>query len=101
MSTLDCQHCGACCASFRVSFYWAEAGDATPGGVPVALTEAVGPHHRCMRGTHARQPHCAALDGQVGRQVACRVYAQRPSPCREVMPGDAQCLKARARHGLQ
>ena len=31
-----CLSCGACCAHFRASFYWAEADDQTPGGVPVA-----------------------------------------------------------------
>lgn len=99
----DCQRCGACCASFRVSFYWTEAqGEHDPQsqGVPAALTEPVSPHLLCMQGTHARQPHCAALQGQVGESVGCAIYAQRPSPCREVMPGDAQCLKARGRHGL-
>lgn len=99
----DCQRCGACCASFRVSFYWTEAqGEHDPQsqGVPAALTEPVSPHLLCMQGTHARQPHCAALQGRVGQSVGCTIYTQRPSPCREVMPGDAQCLKARARHGL-
>ncbi len=33
-----CMTCGACCAYFRVSFYWAEADDAG-GLVPSALTE--------------------------------------------------------------
>lgn len=99
----DCQQCGACCASFRVSFYWAEA-ESTQGpgthGVPAALTETISPHLLCMQGTNARQPRCSALQGQVGGSIGCTIYAQRPSPCREVMPGDAQCLKARARHGL-
>lgn len=99
----DCQHCGACCASFRVSFYWTEAqGEHDPAGlgVPVHLTQPVSPHLLCMQGTHARHPRCAALQGEVGQAVGCSVYAQRPSPCREVQPGDAQCLKARSRHGL-
>lgn len=30
----------------------------------------------------------------------CSVYPQRPSPCREVQPGDEKCNKARDRHGL-
>ena len=34
-----CQPCGACCAHFRVSFYWAEADDAPGGFVPAALTD--------------------------------------------------------------
>ncbi|ENB3270628.1 YkgJ family cysteine cluster protein, partial [Escherichia coli] len=44
-----CMTCGACCAFFRVSFYWTEADDAG-GKVSVSLTEQISPFHRCMRG---------------------------------------------------
>lgn len=96
----DCQSCGACCAQFRVSFYWAEADDAPGGTVPVALTRPLGGLHRCMAGTEHKPVRCVALQGEVGRSVACGIYAQRSSTCRSVMPGDAQCRKARAAHGL-
>jgi len=99
-AAFDCQTCGACCAQFRVSFYWAEADDAPGGTVPVALTEAISPHLRCMQGTSSRRPHCIALEGQVGQQVSCRIYDLRASTCRAVQVGDAQCLRARERHGL-
>lgn len=98
---LDCQRCGACCAVFRVSFYWAEADDAPGGSVPVALTRPVGSLHRCMAGTETRPVRCIALQGTVGQAVGCSIYAQRSSTCRSVMPGDPQCLKARAAHGLE
>ena len=97
---LDCQRCGACCAVFRVSFYWAEADDAPGGTVPVALTRQVSPQLRCMSGTDTKPVRCVALQGDVGRSVACGIYAQRSSTCRSVQPGDAQCLKARAAQGL-
>jgi Fe-S-cluster containining protein len=97
---LDCQRCGACCHAFRVSFYWAEADDAPGGTVPVALTEPVSPHLRCMRGTGTKPPRCVALQGQVGASVACGIYPLRSSSCKSVMPGDEQCRKARAHHGL-
>lgn len=93
---LDCQRCGACCASFRVSFYWAEADDAPGGTVPVALTVPVSPHLRCMQGTASKPVRCVALQGEVGHAVACGIYALRSSTCRSVEPGDAQCCKARA-----
>ncbi|TQK10631.1 YkgJ family cysteine cluster protein [Herbaspirillum sp. SJZ107] len=92
-----CLACGACCMSFRVSFYWAEA---EARGLPAALTEQLGPFHACMAGTNSRQPRCAALHGAVGGPVACSVYLQRPEPCREVQPGDDKCIRARSRHGL-
>lgn len=96
----DCQRCGACCAVFRVSFYWAEADDAPGGTVPAHLTRPVGALHRCMAGTETRPVRCVALEGTVGENVGCSIYAQRSSTCRSVMPGDEQCLKARAHHGL-
>lgn len=78
-----CQSCGACCASFRVSFYWGETDDAPGGFVPAQLTEAVAPLLRCMKGTSTQPVRCIALQGEVGKQVACGIYAGRPSPCRE------------------
>lgn len=95
-----CQQCGACCAYFRVSFYWAEADDAPGGMVPVGLTQPLTPHLRCMQGTSERSPRCTALQGTIGQGVSCGIYAQRPSSCKDVNPGDAKCLKARAAHQL-
>jgi len=92
-----CQQCGACCASFRVSFYWAEAA---ARGLPEAAVEPVTQHLSCMTGTNRAQPHCSALEGQVGQQVRCLLYPQRPSPCREVQPGEDKCNRARAAYGL-
>lgn len=98
---LDCQRCGACCANFRVSFYWAEADDAPGGTVPVALTRQVNAQLRCMAGTERRPVRCVALAGDVGRAVSCSIYALRASSCREVQPGDEKCLQARAARGLE
>lgn len=78
-----CMTCGACCAYFRVSFYWAEADDAG-GLVPSALTEPLTPFLRCMSGTNQRQNRCAALSGDIGDAVHCTIYENRPSPCREI-----------------
>jgi hypothetical protein len=101
-----CLSCGACCASFRVSFYWGEADDAPGGAVPVALTEQLTPHRRCMQGTNAARPRCAALAGEPGQGVRCLIYEQRPSPCREFEAFSpdgrvtGRCNQARASHGL-
>ncbi|WP_081897387.1 YkgJ family cysteine cluster protein [Massilia sp. BSC265] len=92
-----CLDCGACCKSFRVSFYWAEAPER---GLPGGWTEQVTPHISCMRGTNSSTPYCAALGkGDAGR-MACGVYPYRPSPCREVQMGDEKCARARELHGL-
>ncbi len=101
-----CRRCGACCASFRVSFYWAEAGT-QPDQVPEALTLAISPHRAAMRGTErAGTPRCVALDGELGVSTTCTIHPVRPSTCRafdasfEHGAHEARCDEARARHGL-
>lgn len=98
-----CYQCGACCASFRVSFYWGET-DAHPNGtVPDELTEPINPHYVAMIGTNVgrdAQPHCVALQGEVGRAAGCSIYAKRSSTCHDFAEGDERCQAARARHGL-
>ena len=74
--------CGACCANFRVSFYWSEADDAG-GSVPVAMTVQVTPMQRAMRGSDSSKPRCCALQGDIGQAVSCSIYSLRASPCRE------------------
>ncbi|HPT51069.1 MAG TPA: YkgJ family cysteine cluster protein [Accumulibacter sp.] len=88
----ECCSCGACCASFRVSFYWAELDTRE---LPETAIEQLTPWHACMAGTNSSSPRCTALQGVVGRRVYCTLYRHRPSPCREVQAGDTQCVKAR------
>lgn len=101
-----CLRCGACCAHFRASFYWAEADDATPGGVPVELTRKLTPHLRVMLGTEGPAPRCIALEGQIGVATRCAIHPRRSSVCREFPPSyedgspNPRCDAARARHGL-
>ncbi|MEN3110057.1 YkgJ family cysteine cluster protein [Uliginosibacterium paludis] len=101
-----CVSCGACCCSFRVSFYWAEADDAPGGHVPAALTEPLNLHLRAMRGTHPHPVRCIALTGRTGESVSCSIYPQRPGPCREFdawLPdgrANPDCNRVRARIGL-
>ncbi|WP_283151217.1 YkgJ family cysteine cluster protein [Silvimonas soli] len=98
--THPCLECGACCASFRVSFYWAET-DAHPfGSVPQQLTTTISPHHVAMRGTENKPVRCVALTGEIGQPVSCSIYTQRSSTCREFAAGSEYCNKARGMHGL-
>ncbi|MCC3701479.1 YkgJ family cysteine cluster protein [Rouxiella badensis] len=108
MSDIDnpCVSCGACCAYFRVSFYWAESEEAG-GVVPQALTEQVTPFLSCMQGTNVpKSPRCVALDGEIGKSVSCSIYLNRPTPCREFDQSglndvaNEACDRARARYGL-
>lgn len=103
--TSPCLSCGACCAFFRVSFYWAELASAG-GQVPDSHADPLPPHRAVMRGTHSATPRCAALQGRVGEAVCCSIYENRPSPCREFtssveVPGGApDCERARRAVGL-
>jgi len=101
-----CLSCGACCAHFRVAFYWAEADPFAGGPVPADLTVPLDRHRVAMKGTVHAPAHCAALEGQVGARVRCTIYEARPGPCRELRPSwldgepSLQCDRARAAHGL-
>ena len=100
-----CLTCGACCAHFRVSFFWGECAS-SGGTVPDDLTVQISPFHVAMRGTESKPARCISLLGEVGCGVRCTVYEQRSSPCREfqaawenVEPNE-RCDAARAAHGL-
>lgn len=102
-----CLTCGACCAYFRASFYYAEADDVTPNGVPVEMTEDLNDFYRCMRGTNEKQPYCIALEGEIGKQVNCSIHPRRANVCRDFEPSYAdgkthneRCDKARALYAL-
>lgn len=103
--TSPCTHCGACCASFRVSFYWGEADDAPGGWVPAEATERLNQHLRCMRGTNSTTPRCDQLQGDIPGAL-CSIYPLRPGTCHDMQPYMAdgrvneQCSRARAKYGL-
>jgi Fe-S-cluster containining protein len=102
----SCVSCGACCAFYRVSFYWAETDPLLDGNVPVELTEPVNPYKVAMKGTNCPQPRCVALQGEIGVNVSCGIYAQRSSVCRDFPDADsvedqlALCNRARSAYGL-
>ena len=95
-----CLDCGACCVSFRVSFYWAETTAHPDGLVPQELTVPITPYRVAMRGTECRPSRCVALQGEVGQAVSCGIYTERPSTCREFDVDDPRCNELRARIGL-
>lgn len=76
-----CLSCGACCAFFRVSFYWGETTDNEGGTVPADLTEDITPFFRSMKGSNSKNPRCIALEGEPGKSVHCNIYDQRSSTC--------------------
>jgi Fe-S-cluster containining protein len=86
MSVNPCLSCGACCAFYRASFYWTEAEDLTPGGVPLELTKKLNDFRLVMKGSGGESPRCIAMKGFIGRKVSCSIYEKRPSVCREFEP---------------
>lgn len=104
-SESPCLTCGACCANFRVSFYWGECQSAG-GTIPDELTLQVSPHNACMKGTEKAPARCIALVGTPGEHVSCSIYEDRSSTCREFdifnEDGTANeaCTRARAVYGL-
>lgn len=53
-----------------------------------------------MRGTESQPVRCVALQGELGKQVGCSIYAQRSSTCREFTLGEERCNQARGELGL-
>lgn len=99
-----CLQCGACCAYYRASFYWAESNDIS--GVPPDLTEKLNDFYVVIKGTHSPRPRCIVLQGQIGIAVCCGIYERRASVCRNFVPSWAnsipneRCDKARAAWNL-
>lgn len=104
-----CMSCGACCAFFRVSFYWREAEPAdTEFPVPIELCDETLTALRVMKGTSQKHnPKCVALDGKIGEHVACSIYLNRSTTCRNFKASfedgvhNPRCDDARAKHGLK
>jgi Fe-S-cluster containining protein len=103
-----CVGCGACCAAFRVQFYWREASPADhKPSVPAEFVQELTATHNCMLGTADKhRPKCAALKGRIGHSAQCSIYAERPTPCREFKASfsdgvhQPRCDQARLKHGL-
>jgi Fe-S-cluster containining protein len=107
-----CLTCGACCAFFRVSFYWGETTDSPEGTVPAHLTEDIAPFYRAMKGSNHQHPRCIAVEGDIGQSSHCSIYEKRPTACRTfavdfvdgqviASPEDFErCSQARAHYNL-
>jgi uncharacterized protein len=104
-----CVKCGACCASFRVAFYWREAESKDhKSAVPEGYWHELSPLQRGMNGTdNKHHPKCCALKGRIGEKAYCTIYNNRPTPCRtfeasyENGVANERCDLARQKHGLK
>ncbi len=108
---LDCRTCGACCASpwtgngyvalddeelrlRRVGVLTVTLRYGGPTGFG-QLVEKLG----TVRDEAGRFV-CAEFDGRIAGPSRCRIYEDRPLPCRRLEPASAACLDARRRAGL-
>jgi Fe-S-cluster containining protein len=99
---VDCLTCGACC---REAFdaVPVETGDRTAELHP-ELVEVHDDGWRSLRRVPSPTgcgTRCAALTGDGGPTAFhCRIYADRPTACRELEAGSDNCLLARRRVGM-
>ena len=101
-----CLSCGACCAHFRVSFYFGELQGQPGGWVPLELTSKVNDFRAAMKGTEDGG-RCVALRGELGKPgIRCAIYQQRSGTCREFdawLPDgtpNPECQRLREQRGL-
>ena len=90
---LDCQSCGACC---REAYHSVTVPPRDPvvARHPDLVVRRSGYLEILRDGDR-----CAALTG-TGDRYACRIYEDRPRPCRDFTRQSANCLEARRRVGL-
>ncbi|MFT7582956.1 MAG: hypothetical protein ACI9MR_004642, partial [Myxococcota bacterium] len=93
LKAASCVSCGACC---REAFHLVEVGE-DESFVRLRPEWVI----RDAHGLHVPRPsgRCVALDPE-SAQFLCRVYADRPTSCRDFAVGSDSCLLARQRLGL-
>ena len=98
----ECTTCGVCCdallivpitkaASERFSEFWDIVPDET---APETVIERVLP-----RDTESGR--CIHLAGKLGSDISCRIYADRPTPCRDFEVGSDRCHGYRRLYGFE
>lgn len=103
-----CSSCGLCCTHFRVSFPMGEIADqGSTINVPIHMVEKLNDFRAVMKGTTQKNGRCIALQGECGKEgVSCKIYANRPSVCREFFVWNEQgkvnptCNQLRLANGL-
>jgi Fe-S-cluster containining protein len=75
-----CKTCGVCCTHFRISFYQGEL-KSNNGFVPDELVSPITPFLVAMKGTE-QGGRCISLNGDIGVNISCNIYHNRPSSCR-------------------
>ena len=105
MGIHPCQKCGACCSSYRVTFQPSEMLEHN-FNVPTEYAVAISKDAMALRFENPKKLRCSALEGKIGKFVGCKIYENRPSPCRNFKASfedgthNIRCDQARARMRL-
>lgn len=102
----DCNTCGACCCNTlrNVKNGWTSYVEVLPSDAlykqpklraQLTVLDEAGVYQMRLVGEEQR---CTALAGELGKSTRCTIYALRPDGCRQVEPGDEECLRARRSH---
>lgn len=100
----DCTRCGACCISdFDAEDYVhlldhdVERLTSQEKETLVYVETSFGGKQYSMKTAYDSLGNCrcVALEGDVGKKVACSIYDQRPNVCRKFTAGDSICDYAR------
>lgn len=89
-----CTQCGACCAYSANWPRFTIEDDSALDLIPLANV------NERQSGMRCDGDRCSALKGTIGESTACGIYEIRPQVCRDCMPGDDECAKARRKFGL-
>jgi Fe-S-cluster containining protein len=105
VSTPDCLTCGACCHGDEG---WVPVDGRDEEHVrasPELARNLVFVRHgslvrRSLRMIGERCFALAVRGAGAGAEVACRVYPDRPTACRELLAGSSECLESRRLRGV-
>lgn len=91
----DCLRCGACCAPDEDWDRYVAVTDEEASVLPKRF------RLRVLDGELGTEPRpggvrCIALSGELGAEVGCMIYAQRPQACRAFLVNSEPCHEARA-----
>jgi Fe-S-cluster containining protein len=98
----ECEECGACCTAFvRIPL---EPESTVPKNSTWSVAVEIGEIDLVVDRFIKRRKGdlgCSQLDGEVGGQVSCGIYEDRPRSCRTFEAGSDRCHAIRRAYGLE
>lgn len=94
----ECTKCGACCAKpGKITIFRKEIYDGLKEVINPALAKSTMPFGKdyTFIPNNDNSPRCLHLQGELGKNVACKIYSDRPAFCRMYEPGSTLCKKVR------